>query len=262
MLRRIIIYFLTLSLTGLGFAFIFIPPYIVKITKAQITEGLRENLPYEVDSGVLVTVQSAMVELSDENRIILEAQFDARGLTLEGMGTANVTSSIIYENGKFYLSELKHDNIFFTFSENSKSTISDVKSTLEGILRRETEEADASGDKDRVRRLTGINEYYEAALQKDAVNLLDDILSSFPVYDLKRINDSRFRIAALSLDDVEINSDGILVTLSFQRLITTLACIIGTVLFFAVVIFGPWNTIRLSVFLARFAKSRSDDFER
>ena len=70
------------------------------------------------------------------------AKFDARGLTLEGTGAADVASSFRCKNGRFYLSDFKHDDVVFAFSENSKSSISDVSSTLEGILRRETEEAE------------------------------------------------------------------------------------------------------------------------
>ncbi len=261
MLRRVLVYFLTFSLAALGLAFILVPPYVVEITEAQIAEGLDENLPYKVNSGVSVNVRSAAVQL-EENKIVLETQFDARGLTLEGIGTANVASSIRYDNGRFYLSDLKHDNVVFAFSENSESTISEVRSTLEGILRRETEEADSSGDNDRIGRLAEANEYYETALREDAVNLLDNVLGSFPVYDLNRVNDSRFRLAALALDHVEITSEKVLITLSLQRLITTLAGILGTFLLMAVIFLGPENSIRLSMFLARLAKGKSDDIER
>ncbi len=145
---------------------------------------------------------------------------------------------------------------------NTQSTISDVRSTLEGILRRETEEADSSGDNDRIRRLAEANEYYETALREDAVNLLDSVLVSFPVYNLNRVNDSRFRLAALALDKVEITSEKVLVTLSLQRLITALAGILGTFLLMVVIFLGPVNSIRLSMFLARLAKGKSDDIER
>ena len=94
MLRRILIYFFTFSLAALGLAFVFVPSYIVEITEAQIAEEVDGTLPYTVESGFSVTVQSAVVQLSDENKIVLEAQFDASGLTLEGMGTADVVSSL------------------------------------------------------------------------------------------------------------------------------------------------------------------------
>ncbi|RYG92960.1 hypothetical protein EU803_02300 [Loktanella sp. IMCC34160] len=262
MLRRILILFLAFSLAALGLAFVLVPPYIIEITEAQIAEGVDENLPYTVNSGFSVTVQSAVVQLSDENKIVLEAQFDARGLTLEGMGTADVASSLRYENGRFYLSDLKHDNVVFAFSENSESTISDVRSTLEGILRRETEEAETSGEDDRIRRLAEANEYHETALREDALDLLDNVLGSFPIYDLSRVNDGRFRLAALALDDVEITSEKVLVTLSLQRFIITLAGILGTFLLFLVIILGPVNTILLSVFLTRLARGKSDDTNR
>lgn len=259
MLRRILVYFLAFSLAALGLAFVFIPPYIVEISEAQIAEGVDENLPYTVDSGFSVTVQSAVVQLSDENKLVLEAQFDARGLTLEGMGTADVASSLRYENGRFFLSHLKRENVVFAFSENSESTISDVRSTLEGILQRETEEAEASGENDRIGRLAEANEYYETVLPEDALELLDIVLGSFPVYDLSRVNDNRFRLAALALDNVEITSEKVLVTLSLQRFIITLAGIFGTFLLFIIAFLGPENTIRLSVFLARLVRGKSDD---
>ena len=251
MLRRFAIYFLSFLLATLALAFVLVPPYIVEITEAQIAEGVDDNLPYTVDRGFSVTVQSAVVQLSDDNKIVLEARFDARGLTLEGMGTANVASSLRYESGRFYLSDLKHDDVLFAFSENSESTISDVRSTIEGILRREAEEAESSGENDRIGRLAEANAYYETALREDALELLDNVLGSFPVYDLNRVNDSRFRLAALALDDVEITSEKVLVTLSLQRFLITLAGVLGTFLLLIVIFLGPQNTIRLSMFLAR-----------
>lgn len=261
MLRRILIYLLTFSLAILGLAYIFAPPQIIEITEAQIAEGLADNLPYEVDNGVLVTVRSATAQLSDANKIIVSAQFEATGFTLEGSGTANVDSAIRYEKGRFYLSELKHDNVTFEFSENSDSTISDVRSTLEGILQRETEEATSSADQERIERLTGANEYFETTLREDAINLLDSVLGSFPVYDLNDA-DGRLKLAALALDDVEITSEKVRVTLSLQTLIKTVAGILGTFLLLVVLFLGPENTIRISMFLVRVLKGKSEDSDQ
>lgn len=241
-MRRILILILLIVLAALVAAFLFVPPQIVEINEAQIEQGLEENLPYRVDKGaVSVTVQDATVQLSDEGKIVLAAQFDASGLTLEGIGSATINSAIRYDDGKFYLSDLKHENIDFQFSENSNDTISEVRSALEGILRRETEEANASKDDDRVDQLAKANEYYETRLQTDAVNALDEFLGSFPVYNLNRSGGS-MRIAALALDDVEITSEKVLVRLSLQTLIMRLAAIVGTFLLFAILLFGNFFT--------------------
>ena len=240
MIRKTSILVLSLVLAVLVGAFILAPPQIVEINEAQIEQGLEENLPYRVDRGaVLVTVQDATVQLSDEGKIVLNAQFDAAGLTLEGIGSATITSAIRYDDGKFYLSDLKHENIDFQFSENSSDTISDVKSALEGILRRETDEATAGEDDERVDQLAKANEYYEKRLKTDAIDALDKFLGSFPVYNLNQAG-GRMRIAALALDDVEITSEKVLVSLSLQTLIIRLTAIVGTFLLFAILFFGQF----------------------
>ena len=221
-------------------AFFLVPPQIVEINVAQIEKGLEGNLPYHVDKGLIsVTVQGATVQLSDEGKIVLDAQFDATGLTLEGIGSATINSVIRYDDGRFYLSDLKHENIDFQFSENSNDTISDVKSALEGILRRETDEATASEDDERVDQLAKANEYYEKRLKTNAIDALDNFLGTFPVYNLNQAG-GRMRIAALALDDVEITSDKVLVSLSLQTLIIRLAAIVGTFLLFAILFFGQF----------------------
>jgi hypothetical protein len=245
-------------MASLALAFIFVPPQIVEISEAQLAQGLEDNLPYQVDRGVLVTVQAATAQLSDANKIIVTAQFDAAGLTLEGTGIATIDSTIRYENGKFYLSDLRHDDISFEFSENSDETISAVRTTLEGILRRESEEATSSDDDDRIDQLAKANEYYETQLREDAADLLDKALGSFPVYNLNRANGS-MRLAALALDDVQISAEKILISLSLQKIIVTLAGFLGTFMLFVVMFLGPENTGRFLAFLYRIAKGKKSE---
>lgn len=239
-MRRISILALSFVLAVLVIAFLFVPPQMVEISKAQIEKGLEENLPYRVDKGlIVVTIQDATVELSDNGEIVLNAQFEAAGLTLEGVGSANINSAIRYNDGKFYLADLKHENINFQFSKNSNDTISDVKSALEGILRRETDEATENEDDERVDQLARANEYYEKSLKADAIDALDNFLGSFPVYNLSQAG-GKMRVAALALDDVEITSEKILVSLSLQTLIVRVAAIVGTFLIFVILFFGQF----------------------
>ena len=242
MVKRVLTIVLSIMLVVLLAAFLFVPPQIVEISETQISEALEENLPYSVNKwGAQVTVHDAKVQLSNQNKIIVDAWFGAAGATLEGVGVAAVNSSISYDDGRFYLSDLKHEDIKFEFSENSRETISDVRSTLEGILRREAEEANESGEGARIDELAQANEYYETKLQTDAIDVLDDFLGSFPVYNLERAGGS-LRLAALALDDVQVTSDKILVTLSLQTLIVRLTSIVGSFLLVTAVLFGPFLT--------------------
>lgn len=230
---------LSIVFAGLLAAFLFVPPQIVEISQSQIAQGLKGNLPYSVDKwGAQVTVNEATVQLRDDDKIIINARFGAVGATLEGSGTAAINSSIRYDDGKFYLSDLKHEDIEFEFSANSRDTISDVRSALENILRRETEEAIAGEDATRIDQLARANQYYETKLQADAVEALDNFLSSFPVYNLERA-EGALKLAALALDDVKVTSEKILVSLSFQTLLIRLAAIVGSFLLVVTLLFGP-----------------------
>ena len=246
--RRISIVGLSIALAALVLAYIFLPPKIIEITEAQLAQGLEDNLPYQVKDTALVTVRAATAQLSDENKIIVTAQFDAAGFTLEGTGTAKVNSAIRYDKGSFYLSDLRHDDIRFEFSENSNETISDVSSAIEGLLRRETEEAASSNDANRIGKIAATKKYVETQLRTDAVDVLDHTLASFPVYNLNRA-EGNLKLAALALDNFEVSAKKILVTLSFQRLIKTLAGIVGTFLLIVVIILGPANTVRILAWL-------------
>ncbi|MCG3268761.1 hypothetical protein [Yoonia sp. I 8.24] len=219
-------------------AYIFGPSKVIEISPDQIDQALKENIPYEVDSlATTVTVHEAKVYLTDNGQIQLHAQFEARGFTLEGIGSAQVNSAVRYERGKFYLTDLKRDHIQFELSENSTETVSDVRATLDGILRRETEEANESGDPERIAAIERRRNYIETEMEADALAALDTFLGTFPVYNLQRAGGA-LTLAALAIDTVEITHDKIFVTLSLQTLILRVAGGLATTFFLLVVAFG------------------------
>jgi hypothetical protein len=240
MFRKICVSLSLVLAVVLLLAYIFVPPKIIAISSDQIAQALEENLPYEVESLVTsVTVHDATVHLNDGGKIQLRAAFEASGLTLEGTGSAHVNSAVRYENGRFYLTDLKREHVQFELSENSTETVSDVRATFEGILRRETEEANASGDADRIALLERRNNYVETELESHALEALDRFLSTFPIYNLKRAG-GVLAIAALAIDNVDVTHDEILVTLSFQTFILKVGGIFSTMLFILASMVSPY----------------------
>ena len=139
-LRRILIYAFGVGFVLLGLAYLFVPPITLEITENELQDQISAALPKTVTkAGTTIVVDQARMSLAENNKIGIQAAFRAKGYTLEGIGTADVSSRLRYHFGKFYLTDLSHEQVSFTFSQNSRDTISDVRDTLKNILQRETE---------------------------------------------------------------------------------------------------------------------------
>lgn len=225
MIRRFSIYALIVLSISLVAAYVFVPPITIEIQKSQLDREIAERLPYEVDRLIgTVTVNEATVQLGADGKMALQAEFEAKGVTLEGTGTATVLSSVRYGRGKFYLSDLTRDNIEFTLSENSNKNIAETRSFIDNVLNREIEEAEAGDDVGRIADLNAKDSYLKTGLEQDALNVLDEFIANFPVYDLNQSGDGLAYIAmAMAMDDVEIAEDKIVATLSLQTFFKRLA---------------------------------------
>lgn len=230
-MRKFAIYTCLTVLALLAAAYIFAPPYKATFTQTQIEAELAKQLPKQINKALTeTTVTEGIVDLRDNNKVAIKAAFDVRGFTLEGTGSADVTTGIRYEGGRFYLSDLRKENIAFTFSDNSKNTLGDVKSAFDKILKRETNEAEESGNEQRQETAKKVTDYVQTQLRTDANAALDTFLGSVPVYSLNG-KGGVIEIAALALKDVSITDETVTATLTFQTFIQRIAGGVFVILF-------------------------------
>lgn len=233
-MRKFAIYTCLTLLAILAAAYVFAPPYKATFTQAQIESELAKQLPKQINKALTsINITEGIVDLHSNNKVAIKAAFDVRGFTLEGTGSADVTTGIRYDGGRFYLSDLRKENIEFTFSDNSKDTLGDVKSAFDKILKRETDEAEESDNAKRKETAKKVTTYVQTQLRADANAALDTFLGSVPVYSLNG-QGGVMEIAALALKDVSITDDTITATLTFQTLIQRIAGGVFVVLFFLI----------------------------
>ena len=206
-------------LAVLVIALIFAPSYSVTFTEADIKSKVAAQIPHEVKrAGVAISVTSATVDFLATNQIAVEAGVAATGFTLDGVGSVSAKTSVRYEDGRFYLGDLTHDDIQFTFSDSSQETIRDVTNTIRGILEREGAEAKATNDHSKSEKIEKIQIYAQEQLQHDATEALDVFVKNIAIYDMNDQGAAMW-LAALSIKTVEINDDQVTAILSFQQLI-------------------------------------------
>jgi hypothetical protein len=215
-MRKLIFYILSLSFLSLVVAYIFLPPKHVVFSEQEIKAKIAQSLPYELDESIpRIVVNTADIELRNDDKVDIKTAFDATGATLEGHGTANISSSVLYDKGRFYLSDIRREDVDFQLSQNSNETISDVTSTIRNILERETEEANSSGDPDRIKKMQDANNYVETKLKTDLLERLDHTLRTIPIYNISN-QGNWLSLAALSMESVVITDNQVTAILSFQ----------------------------------------------
>ncbi len=245
-MRRFFIYLLLLVVGILGALYLFLPVKTVEFSQQEIDQIVASELPHTIETlAGTITIRTATLELRKGDQLKIQTSFDVRGLTLEGEGYANFASGIRYKNGNFYLSDLTKEDIQFEFSQNSAETISDIRSTIEGIIEREEEEA-KSGDVETAQNVRRVNEYITTQLQNDAEEALDRFLKSIPVYSLNN-QGGTLKLAALALEDVSISESKVTATLSFQRLLVRVIVATLSALLFGLIIFGNLGIAVLSL---------------
>jgi len=166
-------------------------------------------------------------------------RFSAKALSLEGQGTAQIDTSVRFEAGQFYLTDLRHDDIAFVYSEESSEKLETFGAAIERNLRDSLADATESGDPDRITGAATANAYYETQLRNDAIAVLDDFLKDLPVYDLRKAGGMLY-VAGLALDDFQVSADGIAVHLSAQTLVRNLAIYVLPILALLSFVVGPF----------------------
>lgn len=253
-MRKFAIYTCLALLALLTLAYVFAPPYQVSFTQAQIEAEIAKQLPKDINKALTkIHVKDGTVDLRDDNKVAIATHFDVEGFTLEGEGTVDVVTRIRYDRGSFFLADLRKENLQFTFSENSKDTLGDVKSAFDKILKRETAEAEDTGNTQRQETANKVSTYVQTQLRDDANAALDSFLTSVPIYSLNR-QGGAMQVAALALQDVSITDETVTATLSFQTFIQRIA---GGVLIALFLIFTQfWQ---LFAFFKGTAKARADE---
>jgi len=205
---------LTFGAAGLFYA----PNFTIDIPETRVHDEIAARLPVTVQKdGINVLVRSAEVDFLDSNAVHVVTDADIAGIGLSGSVRADVTSSLTYRDGAFYLADLSMEDIDIKIDQDSSEKISDVGSIAESLYNglRGRLEAGNPGAGDALDNLRSKAEEKMQPVIRDTIN---NILADIPVYDLNG-KDLKHNLAALALEDVSFSADAAHVTLDPGSLI-------------------------------------------
>lgn len=197
------------------------PRVTIDIPETQVRHEIAARLPITIErSGANIVVRAAQVDFLSTNQINISAETDVAGYGFSGIATTQVTSSLRYEYGSFYLSDLGIDDVQITLDDTSDAKVSDYKSAASGLFAtlREKIEDEKKGSGEALDRI--VSDTADRIKPKIAY-AVDDALKSIPIYSLHN-KDMKHNIAALALEDVFFTEDAAHATLNIGRLVLNL----------------------------------------
>lgn len=117
----------------------FVPDFDVRISEKAVRDAISERIPvtYGDTDGILAEITSGDVDFLDEGekgKVRLEADVDLSGFGLAGSGAAKTTTSVRYDDGAFYLSDLALDDFELKPSLATRAKLLAWKKVLDTFL--------------------------------------------------------------------------------------------------------------------------------
>ena len=220
-------------------AFAFIPDIEVTIPEKTVSNAIDDRIPanYGSDTGLRIQVKSADVDFlgdGDAGSVKLASEVKLSGYGLAGSGSAKTTTSVRYEYGTFYLSDLALDDFEVTPSLGTRLKLRAWKKALKVLLDDVAEEIRTTeGD-------AALAEFTEhrRTFGPFGLKALDEKLGTVPVYRLKG-GPAQYAIL-LVLKDIRFTADEAIATLSPAQAILTIST--GLILTLIGVLLG-WSWI-------------------
>lgn len=207
------------GLVGLGiFGMVLAAPVItIEIPEETVQTEIAAKLPIAVDqAGAQISVTAAKVDFLDSNAAHITAMVDYRGFGVGGTAIADVTSSLRYEAGRFYLDEVSLDDVKTALDAESAGRVDDAKTLAKGFFDRARERL-AAGD---AKAGAALDRFRDAALNQITPLLeggIEKAIRDIPIYDLTG-RDLKHSLAAAALKDVTFTDTGVIVSLDPAQL--------------------------------------------
>ena len=224
-------------------ALLFVDDIEIRIAESQVREAIDERLPVEHDIGIaVIEVKDADVQFIGDGPdgavgLSVKIKLDSFGL-LGGKGGADTVSRLRYDDGAFYLTDLRLDDFEVKPTAATKVKLLAWKKAVETFL-------DDLGEEIRVK--DGEAAFEDFLTKRETVgpllrDALDEALKDIAVY---RLDGSVAQTAVwMALKDVHFESRVAVVTLSPARAILILASGILAILAAGVLLWFLWAEAR------------------
>lgn len=191
----------------------FVPDFEVAITEEEVRDRIEDALPVMSGSEEIeILITNAEVDFmgsGEKGQVALAAEVRISGFGLGATSEVDTVTAIRYEDGSFYLSDLKLDDLSLTPTLATRAKIAALKKAWQPIIDQFIEEFEAN-------QSDMTFEEAKAELQKSLIPLvrqaMDDALATIPVYRLE--GDAAQSAVRLILKDVAFTDDTAIAVLS------------------------------------------------
>ncbi|MEM9787349.1 MAG: hypothetical protein AAFY14_05110 [Pseudomonadota bacterium] len=217
-MRRFAIVVFSIIMLCLTLGFFLLPPYPITVTQTQINQAITDRLPLATDQSVgSAIVNAGTVTLQSGNRVATTWELATRTPIFSGNVAVSAALKIHYEDGAFYLKDLKSEDVQLAFLAEDADASETHRRDLGDLLVQGARNALRAVTDERVASQAFDPELTEA-LKRLLGRILEEFLNTFPVYDLRSAGGT-IALAALVLEDVSVSDGQVTATFAAQRLL-------------------------------------------
>lgn len=176
-----------------------------------IQEKLSEALPHTISKlDIDLTVKWATADFRDDNsaKVMFDLSAESRGVSADIAGEAD--TSIRYNDGSFYLSELNPNDVQVVLGEGTQGKIQDFKDKISDRI---DESVHRFFQKAENQELHALKDKAFAYVKENATEYATAYIETVPVYSLDR-TDPKMLLASMAIEDVAFSEDGVIVTVN------------------------------------------------
>ena len=212
---------------------LFVPDFEVVIDEDDVRDRIDDALP--VFSGTkeielkVTDAQVDFLDIGEKGQVALSGEVKISGFGLAATSAVDTVTAVRYEDGSFYLSDLRLDDLSLTPTLATRAKIAALKKAWQPIIDQFAAEMDAAPDWSEMSF-----EEAKAELQRSLIPLvrqaMDDALGQIPVYRLE--GDAAKGAARLILKDISFSDRQAIAVLSPAQAMIKIATaiLIGLVL--------------------------------
>ena len=208
---------------------LFVPDFEVVIDEEEVRRRIEDALPVTAGSQELkLRVTDANVDFlaaGEKGRVALSGEVKISGLGMAATSEVDTVSAVRYEDGSFYLSDLRLDDLSLTPTLATRAKIAALKKAWQPFIDQFVKEMNAADSEMSF-------EEAKAELQKALIPLvrqaMDDALGTIPVYRLE--GNAATGAARLILKDVSFTDRQAVAVLSPAQAMIKIAIAVLTIL--------------------------------
>lgn len=219
---------------------LFVPDFEVVIDEAEVRDRIEDALP--VTSGTteielkVTDAELDFLSTGEKGQVALFGEVRISGFGMAATSEVDTVTAIRYQDGDFYLSDLRLDDLSLTPTLATRAKIAALKKAWQPIVDEFVRELEASDGEMSFEEL-------KAELQKSLIPVvrqaMDDALGQIPVYRLQ--GDAAQGAARLILKDISFTDTQAIAILSPAQAMIKIATAVLTVL---ILLLLAWDWLR------------------